>query len=115
MPGLGGYVQARVCSPLWRRRAARRGAGLLVRVAGVDRSELIAGAGRNLPIGQTQVAAERFVAEDDVAALFGLELEPAPSQSGPKDPDTGVRSAIKRATTFNRSVAKGPISLSRWM
>jgi uncharacterized Zn finger protein len=84
----------------------------LFALRGVDRSELIAGAGRNLPIGQTQVAAERIVAEDDVAALFGLELEPAPSQSGPKDPDTGLKSAIKRATAFNRSVAKGPISLS---
>ena len=42
VPGLGGHVQARVRSPLWRRRAARRGAGLLVRVVrrrsfGVDR------------------------------------------------------------------------------
>jgi hypothetical protein len=84
----------------------------LFALRGVDRSELIAGAGRNLPIGQTQVAAERIVAEDDVAALFGLELEPAPSQAGPKDPGTGLKSAIKLATTFNRSVAKGPISLS---
>ena len=58
----------------------------LFALRGVDRSELIAGAGRNLPIGQTQVAAERIVAEDDVAALFGIELEPAPSQSGQKMP-----------------------------
>jgi uncharacterized Zn finger protein len=78
----------------------------LFALRGVDRSELI-GAGRNLPIGQTQVAAERIVAEDDVAALFGLELEPAP---GSKDADTGLKSGIsgrtKRATTFNRPLAK---------
>jgi uncharacterized Zn finger protein len=89
---------------------------LLFALRGIDRSELIAGAGRSLPIGQTQVAAERTIAGDDVAALFGIELEPAPSQSGSKDPDTGLKSGIsdrtKRATTFNRPVAKGPISLN---
>jgi hypothetical protein len=38
------------------------------------------------------------------------------AQSGSKDPDTGLRSGIsdrtKRATTVNRSAAKGPISLN---
>jgi uncharacterized Zn finger protein len=85
----------------------------LFALRGVDRSELIAGAGRNLPIGQTQVAAERIVAEDDVAALFGLELEPAP---GSKDADTGLKSGIsgrtKRATPFNRPPAKKPIPVN---
>ncbi len=85
----------------------------LFALRGVDRSELIAGAGRNLPIGQTQVAAERIVAEDDVAALFGLELEPTP---GSKDADTGLKSAIsgrtKRATPFNRPPAKEPNALN---
>src|SRR6202045_2629910 len=85
----------------------------LFALRGVDRSELIAGAGRNLPIGQTQVAAERIIAEDDVAALFGLELEPAP---GSKDADTGLKSGIsgrtKRATPFNRPPAKKPISVN---
>ena len=88
----------------------------LFALRGVDRSELIAGAGRNPPIGQTQVAAERIVAEDDVAALFGLELEPAPSRSGSKDADTSLKSGIsgrtQRATPFNRPPAKEPISLN---
>ena len=74
----------------------------LFALRGVDRSELIAGAGRNLPIGQTQVAAERIVAEDDVAALFGLELEPAP---GSKDADTGLKSGISDANA-NRAEAR---------
>ena len=94
-------------------RAARPGAALLVRVArrrslGVDRWRR-----RNLPIRQTQVAAERIVAEDDVAALFGLELEPAP---GSKDANTGLKSGIsgrtKRAMPFNRPPAKEPIPLN---
>ena len=116
MPRLGGHVQARVCSPLCRRCAVRRGAGPLVRVArrrsfGADRQRR-----EELPIGQTQVAAERTLADDDVAALFGIELEPAPSQSGSKDPDTGLKSGIsgrtQRATPFNRPPAKVPISLN---
>src|SRR5208337_1660232 len=64
----------------------------LFALRGVDRSELIAGAGRNLPIAQTQVAAGRIIADNDVAALFGIELEPAP---------------------FNRQPATEPVSLNR--
>ena len=77
----------------------------LFALRGVDRSELIAGAGRNLPIGQTQVAAERIVAEDDVAALFGLELEPAP---GTKDPFRGPqRNKRARGTGGKDARARG--------
>ena len=88
----------------------------LFALRGVDRSELIAGAGRNLPIAQTQVAAERIVIEDDVAALFGIELVPAPSQSGSEDADTGLKSGIsgttRQATPFNRPPAKIPVALN---
>jgi uncharacterized Zn finger protein len=88
----------------------------LFALRGVDRSELIAGAERNLPIGQTQVDAARIVAEDDVAALFGIELAPAPSQSGSEDADTvlksGPRGGIERPRPFNRPQAKEPISLN---
>ena len=90
----------------------------LFALRGVDRSELIAGAGRSLPIRQTQVAAERIIADDDVAALFGIEMEAAPSQSGPEDADTGLKSGTggrtKRATPFNRPLAKEPISLNSY-
>ena len=90
---------------------------LLFALRGVDRSELIAGAGRNLPIGQSQVAAERIVAEDDVAALFGLDLALAPSQSGSEDAGTGLKLVMsgrtKRATPFKRPPAKEPISVNR--
>jgi len=88
----------------------------LFALRGADRSELIAGAGRNLPIAQTQVAAERIVVEDDVAALFGIELAPAPSQSGSEDADTGLKSGIsgttRQATPFNRPPAKIPVALN---
>ena len=106
-------MQTHVRSPLWRRRAARPGAGRLVRVARRRSLGVDCWRRRNLPIGQTQVAAERIVAEDDVAALFGLELEPAP---GSKDANTGLKSGIsgrtKLATPFNRPPAKEPIPLN---
>ena len=86
----------------------------LFTLRGVDRSELIAGAGEEFADWANRKSPpERIVAEDDVAALFGLELEPAP---GSKDADTGLKSGIsgrtKRATPFNRPPAKEPIPLN---
>jgi uncharacterized Zn finger protein len=52
---------------------------LLFELRGVDRSQLISGAGKDLPLTQRPVAEERLLAEDDVAALFGIEMEPAPA------------------------------------
>ena len=53
---------------------------LLFELRGVDRSQLISGAGKeDLPLTRRPVAEERLLAEDDVAALFGIEMEPAPA------------------------------------
>ena len=117
MPGLGGHVQAHVCSPLWRRRAARRGAGPLVRVArrrsfGADRRrrEEVCRSGkpkspRNAPL--LTMMSRRCSASNLSPHLLSL---------APKIPTRGLKSGIsgrtKRATTFNRPVAKGPISLN---
>src|SRR5277367_6903663 len=49
---------------------------LLFELRGVDRSQLISDAGKDLPLTQRPVAEERLLAEDDVAALFGIEMEP---------------------------------------
>jgi uncharacterized Zn finger protein len=51
---------------------------LLFELRGVDRADLISGAGKDLPLTQRPVAEERLLAEDDVAALFGIEMEAAP-------------------------------------
>jgi hypothetical protein len=89
----------------------------LFALRGVDRSELIAGAGRNLPIAQGAVAAERLIADADFAALFGIELEIAPSQSGSEDADAVLKSGIsgrrKRAAPINRQPATEADSLNR--
>jgi uncharacterized Zn finger protein len=52
---------------------------LLFELRGVDRADLISGAGKDLPLTQRLVAEERLLAEDDVAALFGIEMDAAPA------------------------------------
>ena len=51
---------------------------LLFTLRGVDRTELIAAAGADLPMTQTGGARERILADDDVAALFGVDMAPPP-------------------------------------
>jgi len=50
---------------------------LLFTLRGVDRTELIAGASADLPMTQGGAASERILVDDDVAALFGIEVAPA--------------------------------------
>ncbi len=56
---------------------------LLFTLRGVDRSELIASAGADLPMTRSGVASGRILADDDVAALFGVEMAPEPAQPAP--------------------------------
>ena len=65
---------------------------LLFELRGVDRSQLISGAGKDLPLTQRPVAEERLLAEDDVAALFGIEMEAAPESVGAEKVGTPARS-----------------------
>ena len=53
---------------------------LLFTLRGVDRAEMIGNAGADLPMTQAANASKRVLADDDVAALFGIEMEP-PIQS----------------------------------
>lgn len=53
---------------------------LLFTLRGVDRAEMIGNAGADLPMTQAANASKRLLADDDVAALFGIEMEP-PIQS----------------------------------
>jgi uncharacterized Zn finger protein len=47
---------------------------LLFTLRGVDRAQLIATAGADLPVAQKQVASTRVLADDDVGALFGIDM-----------------------------------------
>ena len=48
---------------------------LLFTLRGVDRAELVSTVGADLPLTRTAAASERVLADDDVAALFGLEMD----------------------------------------
>jgi uncharacterized Zn finger protein len=47
---------------------------LLFTLRGVDRAQLIATAGADLPVARKQVASTRVLADDDVGALFGIDM-----------------------------------------
>lgn len=47
---------------------------LLFTLRGVDQAELIAAAGADLPIATKAVASDRILADEDVAALFGVDM-----------------------------------------
>jgi uncharacterized Zn finger protein len=49
---------------------------LLFTLRGVDRAELIASAGADLPMTGTAAKSERVLADDDVAGLFGIDMAP---------------------------------------
>ncbi len=48
---------------------------LLFTLRGVERAELVSTVGADLPLTRTAAASERVLADDDVAALFGLEMD----------------------------------------
>ena len=89
----------------------------LFALRGVDRSELIAGAGADLPMTQTEVAAERVLVADDVAALFGIEMDPTPSKSGiavtGMSAQSGTSEKARRATSNSRRPANEAVSLHK--
>jgi uncharacterized Zn finger protein len=81
---------------------------LLFTLRGVDRSELIVNAGADLPMTRTGVATERILAEDDVAALFGIEMAPAPSAPGAEEMKKNAAVPARRATSTGIPPAKEP-------
>ena len=71
----------------------------------VDRSELIVNAGADLPMTRTSVATERILAEDDVAALFGIEMAPGPLAPGVEETKKNGRSV--QAAPARRVISSG--------
>ena len=68
---------------------------LLFTLRGVDRSELVS-AGADLSITEAAAGGERVLVDDDLAALFGLELDAAPPAAAAAEKSTPT---IERATT----------------
>lgn len=100
---------ARLCKHV---AAALYGAGarmdstpdLLFALRGVDSSELIANAGADLPITHSGGVGKRILADDDLAALFGVEM--APAAATPKA-HNGER---KARPTKNAASSKAPVT-----
>jgi uncharacterized Zn finger protein len=76
---------------------------LLFVLRGVDEAELLAGAGRDLAASTPAPAAAKLLGDDDVAALFGLEMAEA-GESGVAAPTTS------NASRMTKTVKKGKAS-----
>ncbi len=93
---------------------------LLFELRGVDESELVAGAdqmGGRLNAAPTNA---KVLAEDDVAALFGLEMTesagstiPVPPTAWPRRSARPARTAAQKAKTAKGKPAPGPLRKSR--
>lgn len=77
---------------------------LLFALRGVDENEMLAGAGQNLAISKSAPAAAKVLDDNDVAALFGLEMA-EPINSGIPVP-TAPKSS--RGTKTNKGKASAP-------
>ena len=76
---------------------------LLFTLRKVDEKDLIAKAGRGLPVSKTRPAADKILADDRLSELFGLDMGTPEAR-----PDTGnVQTAVKAAG--RRRAAKAPL------
>ena len=83
---------------------------LLFVLRGVDEGELLAGAGQDLAVSKPAPAAAKLLDDDDVAALFGLEMaEDGPSHASPPV----AAKPLRRARTTTASKGTGPEKTAR--
>jgi uncharacterized Zn finger protein len=80
---------------------------LLFRLRAVDETELLSDLGSALPDTRTKRDTAQTLVDNDLAALFGLDMEeskaPAPSHTS-----TGPRKKTRKSVVENRSVAAAP-------
>lgn len=90
---------------------------LLFTLRGVDRADMIADVGANLPMTQAANASERVLADDDVAALFGIEMEPTASIPTTKT-NTRARTAgsvpVPEKSVANKRQSKAKTTAAKW-
>jgi uncharacterized Zn finger protein len=86
---------------------------LLFRLHDVDEKELIAGAGKSLPLSSKSPAATRILGQEDLSALFGLDMaqgaapETEPSVIAPKKRKPAKAHPSKTATPVRARGKKG--------
>ncbi len=82
---------------------------LLFALRGVDRMELVSTVGADLPLTEAAAASERVLAEDDVGALFGLDLAAPPAApDGMASPE-----ATKPGRSAGKAAAAAPAANPR--
>jgi uncharacterized Zn finger protein len=77
---------------------------LLFRLHEVDEKELIAGAGKALPLSRKAPAAEKVIAGEDLSALFGLDIAEG---IGPDTPKTAKRKSAKAPAARRATAVSG--------
>jgi uncharacterized Zn finger protein len=80
---------------------------LLFRLRKVDEKELIAVAGRDLPLSRKGPAADRVLAADDLSALFGVEI------AAPDEKTKAVKTGRARAEVTDKAAALVSTGLRR--
>ena len=68
---------------------------LLFTLRGVDSAELIASASADSALSQTGASSERILADEDVAAMFGIEMASPPLSAAPPKKKAGKRAKEK--------------------
>ncbi len=76
---------------------------LLFALRGVDSSQLIANTGAGLPIAHSGGAGTRILADENLAALFGVEMAPAPIAPRPEHLKTKARAGKSTAGTTRKA------------
>jgi uncharacterized Zn finger protein len=80
---------------------------LLFRLRGVDEKELIAGASKTVPLSKQSPSAGKVLAEEDLSALFGLDMAgDASAAEAPPSPKRVKKAAAAKKATGKKSAAK---------
>ncbi|WP_292528087.1 hypothetical protein [Methylocystis sp.] len=79
------------------------GPELLFTLRGVDSAELIASAGADGALSEAAASSHRILADEDVAAMFGIEMAPPPPRAAPPKKKAGKRAKEKTPATSKQS------------
>jgi uncharacterized Zn finger protein len=78
---------------------------LLFTLRGVNRDDMVLAVGGDLPLTCSAVTSERVLADDDLAALFDLDMSEPMASSGTK-PDIAIAGTTRAATREEKSSAQ---------
>jgi uncharacterized Zn finger protein len=87
---------------------------LLFALRGVNREDMVCDVSAGLPLTRTAAASRRVLVDDDVAALFGLDMtEPAAPLAAPVTPRAQTACGDKRGATYAKPAGEDVESAAR--